>query len=96
VRILKLIVVSHSYSPHLNPPQRLKFDVRSLLNPPKHIRDAYNGTSRGLQECKLSDARFLDCRDEIKRDNESAMAFLIQEDEKWHVLNHVLDKSEEE
>jgi hypothetical protein len=43
----------------------------------------------------LSDARFASRRDEIKADIESAMATIIQEDEKSHVLNHDLDKSEE-
>jgi hypothetical protein len=43
----------------------------------------------------LSDARFTSCRDKIKADIESAMATIIEEDEKSHVLNHDLDKSEE-
>ncbi|KAH8684752.1 hypothetical protein BGZ60DRAFT_172691 [Tricladium varicosporioides] len=60
-----LILISHGHSPPLNPTPDLKFDVRSLPNPPKHIRDAHNGTSKRLQEWLLRDSDFIAQRDMI-------------------------------
>ncbi|KAF4624971.1 hypothetical protein G7Y89_g13196 [Cudoniella acicularis] len=63
LHVLKLI--SHGHSPPLNPAPHLKFDVRSLPNLPKHIRDAHNGTSKRLQEWLLRDSDFVVQRDMI-------------------------------
>ncbi|KAH6679634.1 hypothetical protein B0J14DRAFT_650020 [Halenospora varia] len=68
-----LILISHGHSPPLNPTPHLKFDVRSLPNPPKHIRDAHNGTSKRLQEWLLRDSDFMVQRDMIAADIRAAM-----------------------
>jgi hypothetical protein len=74
-----LILISHSHSPPLNPPPDLKFDVRSLPNPPKNVRDAYNGTSKRLQEWMRGDDRFIERRDEMKGDIEGKMQEILEE-----------------
>lgn len=50
--------ISHSHSPPLLPEPSLKFDLRRLKNPPKHIRDAYDGRSKRLREHMLADEGF--------------------------------------
>jgi hypothetical protein len=72
-----LILTSHGQTPPLHPVPQLKFDVRTLPNPPKHIRDAHNGTSRRLQEWLYSDPAFVTRRAEISGAIESAMADLM-------------------
>ncbi|KAF7192588.1 hypothetical protein HII31_06050 [Pseudocercospora fuligena] len=54
-----LLIVSHARTPPLNPPGNLKYDLRSIPNPPKHIRDAYNGTSKRLREWMLAEPAFV-------------------------------------
>lgn len=54
-----LLIVSHARSPPLHPPGDLKYDLRSIPNPPKHIRDAYNGTSKRLREWMLAEPEFV-------------------------------------
>jgi hypothetical protein len=81
-----LVLISHGHSPPLNPPPRLKFDVRSLPNPPKNIRDAHNGTSKRLQEWLNVDSRFIAKRDAIKAEIEAAMNQVLDEHERKDVL----------
>lgn len=81
-----LVLISHGYSPPLKPTPHLRFDVRSLPNPPKHIRDAYNGTSKRLQEWMLSDERFVTRRDAIKAEIEQKMSATTALHEKEDVL----------
>ena len=81
LELLTLVLISHGHSPPLNPPPRLRFDVRFLPNPPKHIRDAHNGTSKRLQEWMRTDAKFLTRRDEIKSEIEAAMTRMTAETE---------------
>ncbi|RFU35112.1 hypothetical protein B7463_g1246, partial [Scytalidium lignicola] len=69
-----LVLISHSHSPPLLPPPQLKFDLRSLPNPPKHIRDAYTGVSSRLQEWLKNDPRFISKRDSIRHEIEGIMA----------------------
>jgi RNase adaptor protein for sRNA GlmZ degradation len=69
----RLVLISHRHSPPLIPAPQLRFDVRSLPNPPKHIRDAHNGTSKRLQEWMQTDQRFIIRRDEIASQIEAAM-----------------------
>ncbi|PVH87629.1 hypothetical protein DL98DRAFT_509850 [Cadophora sp. DSE1049] len=82
-----LILISHRHAPPLNPRPQLRFDVRSLPNPPKHIRDALNGTSWRLQEWMLSDAMFGERRDAIRKEIEEEMTRMTAEHEKIDVLN---------
>jgi hypothetical protein len=63
----QLLLVSHAQSPPLHPAADLKFDVRSLPNPPKNVRGKYNGTSKRVREWQETDQKFLDRRDEIRK-----------------------------
>jgi RNase adaptor protein for sRNA GlmZ degradation len=81
-----LILTSHGYSPPLNPPPDLRVDVRNLPNPPKHIRDAYNGTSKRLQEWMKENPVFIARRDAIRTEIETAMTKKMDEHEKKDVL----------
>ena len=81
-----LYLISFGHSPPLKPAPQLKFDVRSLPNPPKHIRDAHNGTSKRLQEWMQTDAKFLARRDAIKEEIEEAMAGITAAQEKRYIL----------
>jgi hypothetical protein len=49
-RPLTLVLISHSHTPPRLPAPHLKFDLRKLNNPPKYIRDAYDGRSKRLRE----------------------------------------------
>jgi RNase adaptor protein for sRNA GlmZ degradation len=68
-----LVLISHGHSPPLKPAPELKFDVRPLPNPPKHTRDAHNGTSKRLQEWMRTDPKFLARQNAIKEEIEAAM-----------------------
>lgn len=81
-----LILTSHGHSPPLNPAPDLRVDVRNLPNPPKHIRDAYNGTSKRLQEWIKEDPVFVTRRDAIRMEIEVAMTVKMDEHEKNNVL----------
>jgi len=86
VNLSTLVLISHGHSPPLKLAPQLKFDVRSLPNPPKHIRDAHNGTSRRLQEWMLSDPVFAARRDAIRSEIEARMTKMTSEHEKKDVL----------
>lgn len=58
-RAYTLVLVSHSHSPPLVPAPQLKFDLRKITNPPKHIRDAYDGRSKRLREHMLANDDFV-------------------------------------
>lgn len=53
-----LVIWSHAHAPPLQPPADVSFDLRRVPNPPKHIRDSYNGRSKRLREHLLHDATF--------------------------------------
>lgn len=53
-----LTIWSHSHAPPLQPPADVSFDLRRVPNPPKHIRDNYDGRSKRLREHLLHDATF--------------------------------------
>lgn len=53
-----LIIVSHAHAPPLSPAPTLKFDLRRVQNPPKHIRDAYDGRSKRLRNHMLQEDGF--------------------------------------
>lgn len=86
VELPTLVLISHGSSPPLNPAPHLRFDVRSLPNPPKHIRDAYNGTSKRLQQWMQSDGRYIARRDEIKSEIEEAMTNMTAAHEQKDIL----------
>jgi hypothetical protein len=81
-----LVLISHGHSPPLKPEPQLRFDLRSLPNPPKNIRDAHNGTSKRLQEWMQTDAKFLTRRDAIKSEIEATMTDITATQEKRDIL----------
>ncbi|KAK0120005.1 hypothetical protein ONS95_011423 [Cadophora gregata] len=81
-----LTLISHGHAPPLDPQPQLRFDVRNLPNPPKHIRDAFNGTSRRLQEWMLSDTKFCGRRDAIRIEIEVEITKMNAEREQNAVL----------
>ncbi|KAH7346438.1 hypothetical protein BKA65DRAFT_551344 [Rhexocercosporidium sp. MPI-PUGE-AT-0058] len=81
-----LVLISHGHAPPLNPHPQLRFDVRSLANPPKHIRDNLNGTSWRLQEWMLSDPKFGERRDAIRKEIEKEMNRMTAENDKEDAL----------
>jgi RNase adaptor protein for sRNA GlmZ degradation len=54
-----LLLISHSRTHPLRTPPDLKFDVRSVANPPKQIRDKYTGVDKRLREHMLSHGDFV-------------------------------------
>lgn len=54
-----LLLVSHAHSPPFSPAPALKLDLRRVTNPPKHIRDAYDGRSKRLREHLLHEDVFV-------------------------------------
>jgi hypothetical protein len=86
VNLPLLVLISSGHSPPLNPAPQLRFDVRSLPNPPKHIRDAYTGTSKRLQEWLRQDSQFLARRDTIRSEIEAVMTAALDKHKKQHVL----------
>jgi RNase adaptor protein for sRNA GlmZ degradation len=95
VEFPRLVLISHGSSPPLNPASHLRFDVRSLPNPPKHIRDAYNGTSKRLQEWMQTDGRFIARRDEIKFEIEQALTTMTTTHEQKDILKLDTQRDEE-
>ena len=57
-RQFTLVLVSHSHAPPLLPEPHLKYDLRKMSNPPKHIRDAYDGRSKRLREHMVASGEF--------------------------------------
>ncbi|KAH7077202.1 hypothetical protein FB567DRAFT_144896 [Paraphoma chrysanthemicola] len=54
-----LILYSHGRTPPLHPPPDLKFDLRTISNPPKALRAVSDGRSKRLREHLLSDDKFV-------------------------------------
>ncbi|KAH8910189.1 hypothetical protein BR93DRAFT_463085 [Coniochaeta sp. PMI_546] len=54
-----LIIISHARTNPLRSPPNLKYDVRSVSNPPKQIRDKYTGVDKRLREHMLSHGDFV-------------------------------------
>lgn len=53
-----IIIISHAHAPSLSPAPTLTFDLRKVKNPPKHIRDAYDGRSKRLRNHLLQEDGF--------------------------------------
>ncbi|KAK3316848.1 hypothetical protein B0H66DRAFT_306556 [Apodospora peruviana] len=69
-----LLLTSHAHSPPLQPPPRLKYDLRSIDNPPKALRDSHTGVSKRLREHLLSHQDFNDLLDRVEADIRLAMS----------------------
>ncbi|KAE8453197.1 hypothetical protein EG329_011264 [Mollisiaceae sp. DMI_Dod_QoI] len=92
VELPKLFLISHAHSPPLHPPPQLRFDLRTIPNPPKRIRDSHVGTSKRLQEWMEADPTFLARRDVIRDEIKEAMNELIAKHEKKAVLKVDVDE----
>jgi hypothetical protein len=84
-----IILISHAHSPPLNPPPDLSFDVRHLGNPPKNIRDRYDGTSKRLQEWLDSGPEFRDRKEAIRQEIVTGVLQRLEE------LSSIEDKKQE-
>ena len=73
-----LILISHSHRHPLSRPPNLKFDLRKVSNPPKHIRDAYDGRSKRLREHMMHMEDFTSLLDTAKKSIEDEMEVLVQ------------------
>jgi len=73
-----LVLISHSHRRPLSHPPDLKFDLRKVSNPPKHIRDAYDGRSKRLREHMMHMEDFTSLLDTAKSSIEEEMKVLIQ------------------
>lgn len=74
-----LILYSHGRTPPLNPPPDLKYDLRSIPNPPKNARDAHDGRSKRLREHLLGELKFIQKLDEVESEILEAMEARIAE-----------------
>lgn len=75
-----LILVSHAHARPLSHPPDLKYDLRKISNPPKHIRDAYDGRSKRLREHMLHDDAFIRLLETARTDVEAQVASLLTSD----------------
>lgn len=74
-----LILYSHGRTPPLNPPPDLKYDLRSIPNPPKNARDAHDGRSKRLREHLLGELKFVQKLDEVESEILEVMTARIAE-----------------
>jgi len=72
-----LILISHSHRHPLSPAPNLKFDLRKVSNPPKHIRDAYDGRSKRLREHMMHMEDFTSLLEASKTSIEEEMVLLL-------------------
>lgn len=75
-----LVFVAHAHRPPLTPGPDLKFDLRKISNPPKHIRDAYDGRSKRLRDHMLADGAFVKMLDAAQLEVKDQIALLISGD----------------
>jgi RNase adaptor protein for sRNA GlmZ degradation len=71
-----LLLTSHAHSPPLQPPAHLKYDLRSIENPPKALRDSHTGLSKRLREHLRSHQDFTDLLDRAEAEIREAVAGL--------------------
>jgi RNase adaptor protein for sRNA GlmZ degradation len=74
-----LILVSHAHAPPLVPPPDLKYDLRTVPNPPKAIRDSYTGVDKRLREHMLQHDAFLQMLGRAEADIKEKMAKYVAE-----------------
>ncbi|KAF2109061.1 hypothetical protein BDV96DRAFT_249533 [Lophiotrema nucula] len=68
-----LILYSHGRNPPLHPPPDLKYDLRSIPNPPKPLRDVSDGRSKRLREHLLAKPKFVARLKSVEEDIVAAM-----------------------
>ena len=74
--LVVLLLTSHAHSPPLRPPAQLKYDLRSIQNPPKALRDSHTGVSKRLREHLRSHPDFVALLDQAETDIQTAVAGL--------------------
>ncbi|OAL53189.1 hypothetical protein IQ07DRAFT_677932 [Pyrenochaeta sp. DS3sAY3a] len=77
-----LILYSHGRSPPLFPAPDLKYDLRSIPNPPKALREVSDGRSKRLREHLLSEPKFVDKLRDVEADIRRAMQ---EKTEEWEL-----------
>ena len=77
-RPFTLVLISHSHAPPLLPEPHSKYDLRKTSNPPKHIRDAYDGRFQRLREHMLSSDEFCTLLDTAQARIEKQMASITE------------------
>lgn len=65
---LRLQIFSYAHSPPLTPAPHLKYDLRKISNPPREMRQSYDGRSRRLKEFMSHDEDFVRMRDRAERE----------------------------
>lgn len=84
-----LVLVSHAHAPPLSPAPRLKFDLRWVTNPPKHIRSAYDGRSKRLRDHLLHEDAFVNILDTAEAKIKEEMLRLTEKGSgMFHVMLH--------
>jgi RNase adaptor protein for sRNA GlmZ degradation len=73
-----LVLISHSHRRPLSCPPNLKFDLRKVSNPPKHIRNAYDGRSKRLREHMIHMEDFKSLLETAEKSIEEEMLLLVQ------------------
>lgn len=79
-RAFTLVLTSHSHAPPLLLEPHLKFDLRKTSNPPKHIRDAYDGRSKRLREHMMASDEFCALLDTAQARIEEQMSSFVGND----------------
>lgn len=69
-----LLLTSHAHAPPLQPPAHLKYDLRSVENPPKALRDSHTGLSKRLREHLRSHRDFCELLDRAESEIREAMS----------------------
>jgi RNase adaptor protein for sRNA GlmZ degradation len=77
-----LVLISHAHTPPLVPSPRLKYDLRTVPNPPKAIRDAYTGVSKRLRDHMLEHEDFVKTLDRAEGEITAEMDLVVRE---WQV-----------
>ncbi|KAK7186796.1 hypothetical protein PSPO01_07330, partial [Paraphaeosphaeria sporulosa] len=70
-----LHITSHAHSPPLRQPPDLKYDLRTVLNPPKNVRDRYTGVDKRLREEMQREKRFVELVERAERERERFGSF---------------------
>ncbi|KAF2474790.1 uncharacterized protein BDR25DRAFT_112063 [Lindgomyces ingoldianus] len=74
-----LVIYSHGRNPPLNPAPDLKYDIRSIPNPPKALRDTSDGRSKRIREHLLSEPKFSQKLELVEKDIRIRMDTMIAE-----------------
>jgi RNase adaptor protein for sRNA GlmZ degradation len=74
-----VIILSHAHAPPLNPAANLTYDLRTVPNPPKAIRDSYTGVDKRLREHMRQHDAFRELLVRAEGDIKEALAVLIGE-----------------